>query len=211
MPTAISLEKLLGLDTPTKLTKMCFGLQTDPKKTPFGLLNGQIKHNAIITSAGWYNFGGQKLGYGDLSLSDMAKISKNISGKDIFFVLSEGDSFWNIPKGANSSEPGTKYVIENASWVITNSLIVRSRPDIKKAEKISQDGIEYVRIPRSNVKEVLTPPPIQDKKEDYGDIAPPLPPPKKKLRAKSIPTKAVKLPGPGLIPPPLIVAPLPTP
>jgi hypothetical protein len=173
----------------TKLTKMCYGLQTDNKKTPFGMLNGQIRHDAIITSAGWYNFEGEKLGYGDLSLADMAKISKNISGKEMFFVLSEGDSFWNLPKGANSSEPGTAYVIANASWVIANSLIVRSRQDIKKAEKTSQDDIEYVRIPRSNVKEVLLASksvPIKDNEEDKLLPLPPLPLKKKILKGRSV-------------------------
>lgn len=162
---------------------MCFGLQTDPTKTPFGFLNGQIRHNAIITSAGWYNFGGQKLGYGDLSIQDIAKISLSISADDIFFVLSEGDSFWNLPKEFNSSEPGTKYVIANASWVITTSIIVRSRTDIRKAEKVSKDGIEYVRIPRHSVEEVLTAPkiPPQDTINKI-ETDPPFTPPKKVIK-----------------------------
>jgi hypothetical protein len=177
---------MLSTNKTTKLSKMCFGLQTDPNKTPFGFLNGQVRHDAIITSAGWYNFEGQKLGYGDLSLQDMAKISSTLSKNEIFLVLSEGDSFWNVPKNINSAEPGSEYVIANASWVISNSLIVRSRSDIKKSEKTSKDGISYVRIPRSNVKDVLTPSqPIKEKSDisliDEGILVPvPILPPKKK-------------------------------
>jgi hypothetical protein len=185
------------------LTKYIFGNQIDPKKTPFGLLSGQVRHNAIITSAGWYNYNGQKLGYGDLSLQDMEKISLNISKLEIFFALTEGDSFWNIPKEINSTEPGLDYIANNAAWIITKSLIIRSRPEIIKSEKTIQDGISYMRIPRGNIKEILQPSSIKEKpvllKTDE-------PEPKKAVKTKSRSVAYQKIPSgstiglPGIIP-----------
>lgn len=144
------------------LTKGVYGFETNSKKTPFGLLNEQRRANGIINAAGWFNAAGERLGSGDLSLKDMDNISKHISVNDLFFVLTEADSDWNIPSGVDRTEPWLEYIVKNAAWIIgrTNAagpLIIRSRADISTPiTKIKKDGVSYLRASRQDVKKSLT-------------------------------------------------------
>src|SRR5208282_6216400 len=107
------------------LTKFIYGSHIDPKKTPFGLINNQTRVvDEVITCAGWFNSAGEKLGAGDLSIADMSIISKRI-GKEVFLVLSEGDSLWNVPSGTNASAPGVDYVMQKCLWHISSGSIIR--------------------------------------------------------------------------------------
>jgi hypothetical protein len=144
----------------TLLTKSVYGLETDPNKTPFKLINGQQKLNGIISSAGWFNGKGERLGYGDLSLKDIHRISKNIPDNEMFYVLSEVDASWDIPKELDRSAPGTDYVINNASWIIGQKLIIRSRSDIfglrGKEDFVEKDGVFYNRLSRDEVRKLFS-------------------------------------------------------
>ena len=144
----------------SKLTKSIYGYETDPKKTPFGLLNNQVKLDSVINNAGWFNAKGERLGSGDLSLKDMNKIAGAISSLEGFFVLSEADSSWNLPSYLDASSPGFDYVINNASWIVAKradgkGIVIRARDDIEKPENTKQDGIDIVRIPRAHLIKVL--------------------------------------------------------
>lgn len=141
-----------------QLTKCIYGVETNPNKTPFGFTNNQIRANGIIQNAGWFNYNGEKLGNGDLSLKDMENISKNILTGEVFFVLSESDCGPDFPNDLNRIEPGVEYVIKKTVWVIFKAVttsIFRIRNDIAKAElNLSNDGVVYHRIPRSEILKI---------------------------------------------------------
>lgn len=142
------------------LTKFIYGSETDPKKTPFGLLNNQIKLDSVINNAGWFNVKGERLGCGDLSLKDMSRIAKTISLSEGFFILSEADSSWNLPSHLDASSPGFDYVVGNVSWLISKGadgkgIVIRARDDIDKPEITKQDGIDIVRMSRAQLIKIL--------------------------------------------------------
>jgi hypothetical protein len=113
------------ITTPIKLTKGIYGYETDRTKTPFGLLNGQVLADGIIDNAGWFNSNGEKLGYGDLSLESLRDIQKTIPKDEAFFVLSEYNTMWAIPKELDQTAPGKNYVVENCSWVVCADIVIR--------------------------------------------------------------------------------------
>lgn len=136
------------------LTKLIYGSITDAKKAPFGLVNNQQRNDSIINNAGWFNSNGERLGKGDLSLTDMSNISKSI-GDEMFFVLSEADSGWNMPSQLDASAPGFDYVISHISWGITSGSIIRVRDFVDTTEKVVKDKIEYTRISRKSFSNLV--------------------------------------------------------
>lgn len=136
------------------LTKCVYGFETNPKKTPFGLINNQVRGDSIIQSAGWFNQKGERLGAGDLSLKDMQNISKNISVAEAFFVLPELDASWDIPSHLDRSAPGFNYIVQKATWAIMKGsgggTIIRIRDDIEKTENVERDGVHFTRVARTN-------------------------------------------------------------
>lgn len=144
------------------LTKCVYGLQTDPKKTPFGLLNNQVKIDNTIQSAGWFNIKGERLGCGDLTIKDMDRIAKHISAEEIFVAVGEANCEWNMPAGIDRTAPGFDYVISKAVWVMAKSniggIVLRVRDDIEKQEEAEKDGIKYLRIPRADLYKAMTQP-----------------------------------------------------
>jgi hypothetical protein len=168
-----------------KLTKLIYGSETDSKKTPFGLLNKQIRTNGIINNAGWFNFKGERLGAGDLSLKDLDKISKNIDSNELFIVLNEADSFWNLPSNLEYTVPGRDYVIQNAIWIVgkiptkdsldsaSKGKIIRLKKDCIN-EDIEKDGFKYTRMDKDKVyerfKQSVKPKPVKDKETNSEEV-----------------------------------------
>lgn len=148
-----------------KLTKCIYGNEFNPKKTPFGFLNDQIRTDSVINNAGWFNIKGQRLGSGDLSIKDLQLVSKTISNTEAFFVLSEADTTWNLSSDMDRTEPGIDYVIKNCVWVAgrldNKNILVRVRDDISAQEEAIKDGVKYNRLPRKTLYDafssVLTP------------------------------------------------------
>lgn len=144
-----------------KLTKCIYGFETNPKNTPFGLLNNQVRVDNIIQNAGWFNENGEKLGTGDLNLKEMNHIAANIKKPSVFFVLNEMDSSYDIPSHLDRSEPGTQYVMDKAAWVIVpaanSSGIIRVRDDAKSPEDVEKDGIKFVRMSRASLRKLFVP------------------------------------------------------
>jgi hypothetical protein len=150
------------------LTKYVYGLQTDPKKTPFGLLNNQVRIENTIQSAGWFNKNGFRLGCGDLDMKDMANIAKHIAADEVFIALNEANSEWDLPSHLDRAAPGFDYVMSKALWVMARSniggVILRMRDDIEEKEEAEKDGVKYIRIPRQElIKLMTTPPPLPKK------------------------------------------------
>lgn len=142
------------------LTKSIYGYETDHKKTPFGFLNNQVRLDGIINNAGWFNFLGERLGFGDLSIQDMKNISLHIPVGEIFIILSEADSGWSLPSHLDQSAPGKDYVLQRAIWIIGKSpdkkeLIIRVKENVSIPEQITKDGINYTRLDRNTFYKTL--------------------------------------------------------
>lgn len=188
--------------TMTKLTKCIYGYETDPKKTPFGLLNNQIRIDNIIQNAGWFNHKGERLGQGDLTLKEMQRIAKNISPLEAFFVLTESDSSWDMPNHLDRTSPGIQYVTQKASWGIFPSykggLIIRIREDIKEREEVTRDGVKFTRVPREALNKALTAPPKPTTTVKKAEA------PVEKTDV-AVDAKSVPLPAPAVVPAPTSV------
>ena len=139
------------------LTKLVYGMETDSKKTPFGLLNNQVRIDNTIQSAGWFNIKGDRLGAGDLTMDDMSRIVKSIPEAEAFIVLNEADSTWNLPVHLDRTSPGLDYCLSKVIWMMAKTnlgnLILRVRDDIEETEKdfAEKDGIKYLRITRADL------------------------------------------------------------
>ena len=107
--------------------------------TKLGLRSGQLRADDFVHNGGWYNDRGEKLGWGDLSPSDVLRIVQSLEPGDAFYVLSEQDSFWNFvtalgPIGSlcatspNVHAPGLPYVEEHARYLLLpNTIVYRTR------------------------------------------------------------------------------------
>jgi hypothetical protein len=136
-----------------KLTKSMFG---DLKCKAFGLSNNQMRWNSIIKNAGWYNGAGERIGAGDLNLTDMENIAKSLDPTDVFIVLAEIDAMWDMPSTFDHSAPGKDYVLQKAVWLIgkdvkNGNAIIRVRDNISQPENAEQDNVKYYRFPREDM------------------------------------------------------------
>jgi hypothetical protein len=141
------------------LPKSIYGLETDAKKTPFGMLNEQIRADGVLNNAGWFNLAGEKIGHGDISMKDMEKISNNLNANECFFVLLEFDTTWGMPKDMNANEPGKDYVLKHCVWSISRSSILKVRDTttaVKTENAKSSDGVEYTKVGRTAFEKVIT-------------------------------------------------------
>jgi hypothetical protein len=160
------------------LYKGIYGCETDSKKTPFGLLNHQMRTDGLLNNAGWFNSAGEKIGFGDLGIQDLHKISSAIPKGESFLALSEFDTSWSIPSHLDASAPGIDYVMQNCLWYICSGAIYRVR-DSGPLEEATRNGIKYTRISRPefykltgyNIKKIPQPPvkSIKDKLRDMSD------------------------------------------
>lgn len=112
-----------------RLVKGLFGNEFKNGSDLFGLHCGQMRGSSEVHNGGWYNGNGEKIGWGDLSKSDLNKISKGLKPDEVFIVLGEQDSFWKFVTrygiiGAmcqvkpDEQEPGVDYVVEHARIAI---------------------------------------------------------------------------------------------
>jgi len=129
------------------LVKGVYGLETNPKKTPFGLLNHQFRLDGLLNNAGWFNKYGEKLGYGDITIADLKKVSASIPKDELFIILPEFETSWSMPSSLDSSAPGLDYVTQNCSWCILSNTIYRIKPE-GAAENLTKDGVDYTKISR---------------------------------------------------------------
>ena len=114
-----------------ELVKGMFGTEFGRKqKNDFGLQTGQMRAiNKMTHNSGWYNAQGERLGWGDLSITDMANIRSLLEPDQSFVVLSESDSFWNFVEktggygwqaetNADIEAPGVQYIKDNMMYLI---------------------------------------------------------------------------------------------
>jgi hypothetical protein len=97
----------------------------------FGLHEGQMRGlGHLVHNGGWYNSKGEKIGWGDLDNNDFSRLRDNLPKEEVFYVLTESDSFWNFVEhnpgltgdfcttSSNEKNPGLKYVREKAYWAV---------------------------------------------------------------------------------------------
>lgn len=139
------------------LPKAIYGNEFDSFTGPFGLKCGQMRVQRRVHNGGWYNKFGEKIGWGDLSLDDMVRISQEIPNDELFFILSEQNSFWNFVKrpvscigslqnvDQSEANPGIDYVIDNFLFLIRKNKIYNKNEFYDKCESpfafIDEDSI----------------------------------------------------------------------
>jgi len=121
-----------------RLTKGLYGHEFQSASTLFGLCCGQMRSGAghSIHNGGWYNHLGEKIGWGDLSSTDLARISNELSSDEIFVVLPESASFWNFVKKVGpigsmctteptEKAPGVDYIRKHCFYIIKPGKVIR--------------------------------------------------------------------------------------
>lgn len=110
-----------------QLTLGMYGSELKQKSALFGIRCGQMcgGQNKMTHNSGWYNKSGEKLGWGDLSIEDMVRISKQLNVDELFIVLGEGASSWyHATNGIPEMTPGIGYVMRHAMYVIAHGKMV---------------------------------------------------------------------------------------
>ncbi len=149
--------------------KLTQGMYSDPSCRTFDLMYGQQHTKSLLQSAGWFNGHGEKLGLGDLSLTDLDNVALDMPLEECFIALSEADSIWDMPKDLNRMTPGIQYVMDHAKWVasgltatryslykvvdyVTSGNIVLTTDAYKEVE---EDKIPYTEITRDRLFQTL--------------------------------------------------------
>ena len=95
--------------------------------------------NSHAHNAGWYNANGEKIGWGDLSTSDLKRLIKGMPEGDYMLTMFEGDSFWNFVKPEtlnpvsgdhcettpDENNPGLRYLADKAFMLIERGQVWR--------------------------------------------------------------------------------------
>lgn len=100
----------------------------------------------VVHNGGWFNPKGEQLGWGDLSLEDMARIRDDLLPGEVFLVLKE-TSWQRLAGTVKESE-----LWNVCWWVIVPGAIYEVRDS---EEKVSVDGITYQSTTREKIPEIL--------------------------------------------------------
>lgn len=101
----------------------------------FGLSDGQMRAFDYVHNGGWYNAKGEKLGWGDLDLKDLKRISEELPEGEVFVVLSESDAndFNGRRRGDATNfdlqAPGVDYVCAHARLIIRKDGVYQVRSE----------------------------------------------------------------------------------
>jgi hypothetical protein len=109
-----------------KLSTGMFGTKENPNRNnEFHIYTGQVRGGdaKLAHRAGWYNFSGDRLGHGDLSVDDFLNIQNALEYNAALLVLPETASFPEFTK-VNIQSPGKKYVLNSMVYAITPSYIL---------------------------------------------------------------------------------------
>lgn len=79
-------------------------------------------HNKIVHNGSWYDRGGTKVGWGDLAQHDLERISERLSESEIFFVVSERDSYWDRREFKSQ---GLDFVLERCQFVVVRGIVYK--------------------------------------------------------------------------------------
>lgn len=153
-----------------RLTKGMYGSEFNLKSDLFGLACGQMRCGGKLThNSGWYNKSGEKLGWGDLSVADFARIRDGLEEGELFIILCEGDSFWNFVKhnpgiigsmcktAPTADAPGVEYVAEHAAYIISTKEVcyVAHKWDTRRGPE-NVLGLIVQSIGRDDVQKIIS-------------------------------------------------------
>lgn len=132
-----------------------YGTEFRSKTGPFGLHCGQMKYGTdkMYHNASWYNKFGYKVGWGDLTETELIKISKEIPYDELFIILGEHDSFWNLTPEQKIQLP-IDYMLSKYRCVVSSHGIhlnvlshsSKMRSDIYKEAFFTKNSGEFVKI-----------------------------------------------------------------
>lgn len=132
-----------------------YGTEFRSKTGPFGLRCGQMKSgaNKMYHNASWYNKFGYKVGWGDLTETELIKISKEIPSDELFVILGEHDSFWKLTPEQIIQLP-IDYMLSKYRCVVSSdgihlsyfSYSSKDRADIYKKAIFAENSGEFVKV-----------------------------------------------------------------
>lgn len=122
-------------------------MYSDPNCRELGLQYGQVRQNAILTNAGWFSQEGEKLGVGDISMDDLARISRSLPTGEMFYVLTEANCL-SLPQHLDRLAPGIEFVLDKAIWAANSADVFRIDSTINNQVLEIRDGVSYVRLAR---------------------------------------------------------------
>lgn len=137
----------------SKLTKGMYGMGTEFRSMSnlFGLRCGQKRRGMglMIQSSVWYNKAGEKLGFGDLSVKDFQRISKELEDGEIFIVIDGRNSL----KGSL----GIDYMAEYAQYIITRNQMYcfDSWSPEEEVWEIQMGGLQYKVLKSGDLKSMI--------------------------------------------------------
>lgn len=123
-------------------------MYSDPNCMELGLQYGQVRQKAVLTNAGWFSHDGEKLGVGDLSMQDLAEISRNIPIGETFFALPESVCL-NFPSNLDRLSPGIDFVVDKAVWVANTADVFKLDNTINNQVLETRDNVSYIKLARS--------------------------------------------------------------
>jgi hypothetical protein len=137
--------------------------ESDP---PFGLECGQECREALARKSGWYNQRGERIGWGDLTVQQMMRISREIGRKELFIVLPEVASFSRhqplsyrrrFGTEFNEEAPGLGHIIAKATFIVDRYniyMVDRYKPSDKNSSFLHK-GIRVKLLPERHIREML--------------------------------------------------------
>jgi len=150
-----------------QLSKGMYGTEFSHTSTLFGLRCGQMRRNQLVHNGGWYNKDGEKIGWGDLSPEDFVRIADGLDEGELFIVLGEYDSYWNLrgkePQVKLDIEaPGVDYMAEVCHYIIAKGELyyVDRYGSHQGKETVQLQGVTFKVLERGKVKELITRPMI---------------------------------------------------
>ncbi len=145
-----------------RLTKGMYGHEFGSTSDLFGIRCGQMRGGELVHNGGWYNRLGEKLGWGDLSIEDMQRIASQLEEGELFIILGERDSYWDIheEKGDQKKDehaPGVEYVTKKCRYIIAPKQLYAADEfgNVTEPVKRQLDGMEFTWLPREMVNRLI--------------------------------------------------------
>ena len=91
------------------------------------IVNGVTIGNPFVPISSWYDKTGKNVGFGELSLSNLENISRNLSGNELFIIINRGDKRWSFLSGAVSKYPDGVYDDVSINFLYSNASLIISR------------------------------------------------------------------------------------
>lgn len=105
------------MDQVMQLTRDMYWRRLRREENPFGICWGQIRPARISHNGRWFNKAGERLGWGDLSMSDLQRVAVEILASELFIVVAERNALLSQPEEVQRA-PGVEHVAEYADYIV---------------------------------------------------------------------------------------------